>query len=341
MAGITSVVAILKALGLASWRDIRSFGSISGQNLFLFVALVALQPESAEFFALLFIAVVVFPLSNDPLQKVPQDRRMTWPIARWEWSVVRVGSLLLSPVTWIAGFTIWRAGWRMGAMVVLIGLSLFVIKYAAALVFRKASSSWNFRIPAPPGAIGSLMRLQWRGMLQTLDPYLAFSLMAATTLYRTLGHALETSAQHIICLVVVLAISTETQVLLSIDGKGAERPRQMPITGWRLLIAKDLAFLVLLAPLVAPLDFVSGMFGGLAALTIGHHRSVMKPIPQTRWRFTSGAIFPDGVIQTAAIFTVGSTVTSAGIPFMALCLAAWLLSIFFYGWRWDGQRYGQ
>jgi hypothetical protein len=235
---------------------------------------------------------------------------------------------------------LWRTGWRMGAQIFAAGLALYLVKAIARVSsVRKLSARWHFRIPAPPGAIGALMRLQWREMLHTLDPYAAFSLMAATTLYRIFGNALDPAALRVMSLVVALAISTETQVLLGIDGGGAERFRQFPIMGWRLLLGKDLAFLVLLGLLVAPLDFVSGMFGGLAALAVGHHRSVLRPIPQARWRFTAGAIWPDGVLQTVALFAAGSTVRSEGLPFMALCLLAWVLSLFGYGWRWDRERY--
>jgi hypothetical protein len=327
------VIAILKSLALLSWRDIRSFGSIGGQNLFLFVAVVALQPESAEFFGLLLAAVLLFPLLTDPASKIPLERQLTWPLSRGEWSLIRAGSLLLSPLAWVALVILARAGWRMAGQVVLGGLLLSGLKYAATLAFRNVR--FRVRLPTPPGATGALMLIQWREMLRTLDPYVAFALMAATTAYRISGKPLDPSALRIISLVVAVAISTETQVLFGLDGRGAERYRLFPLRGWRILLAKDLAFLLLLALLVMPLDFVCGMFGGMVALAIGHHRSVFQPLPQKPWRFTSGALFMDGVIQTIALFAAGSTVKTAGLPFMALCMAAWILSLFFYGWQWD------
>lgn len=333
MARITRVIAIIKFLALLSWRDIRSFGSISGQNLFLFVIVIALQPESAEFFGLLLAVVLLFPLLTDPAQKIPLDRRLTWPLSRRDWAIIRVASLLLSPIAWVALAILLRAGWRMAAQVLLFGAGLSLVKYIAELGFKKIH--WTLRIPAPPGAIGALMLIQWREMLRTLDPYVALALMAATTAYRISGKPLDPSALRIISLVVALAISTGTQVLFGLDGTGAQRYRQFPLPGWRILLAKDLAFLLLLALLVLPLDFVSGLFGGLAALAIGHHRSVFHPSPQKRWRFTSGALFMDGVLQTAALFAAGTTVKTAGLPFMAFCLTAWILSLFFYGWQWD------
>jgi len=327
------VIAIFKSLALLSWRDIRSFGSISGQNLFLFVIVIALQPESAEFFGLLLAVVLLFPLLTDPAQKIPLDRRLTWPLTRRDWAIIRAASLLLSPITWVALFILARAGWRMAAQVLLFGFVLSIVKFLATLSFRKIN--WNRRIPAPPGITGALMRIQWREMLRTLDPYVALALAAAATAYRISGKPLDPSALRIISLVVALAISTETQVLFGLDGTGAQRYRQFPLPGWRILLAKDLAFLLLLALLVLPLDFVSGLFGGLAALAIGHHRSVFHPTHQKRWRFTSGALFMDGVLQTIALFAAGTTVKTAGLPFMALCVAAWVLSLFIYGWQWD------
>jgi hypothetical protein len=182
------------------------------------------------------------------------------------------------------------------------------------------------------------MCLQWREMLHTLDPYVAFVLMAATELYRVFGRQLDPAAPRIMALVVALALSTEAQVLFGLDGHGAERYRLLPIRGWQILLAKDLAFLALLGLLVFPLDFFSGIFGGLAALAVGHHNSVFKVVPQTRWRFTSGALFPHGVLQTAALFAVGIDIRSEGMLFVSLCLLAWLSSIAFYGWQWDRAR---
>lgn len=338
MARIKSTVGLFKALALVSWRDLRSIGSISGQNLFLFVAFVAYQQaESAAFFGLLFAAVLVFPLSTDPLQKIPVERRLTWPLHASQWSALRIASLLLSPFTWIAVILCIRMGWQVAGQVFAFGLSLTILKYLATFFSKKIAPQWHFRIPAPPGVIGALMRLHWREMFHTLDPYVAASLMLATTLYRIFGKPLDPVAPRIMSLVVALAISTQAQVLLGLDGRGAERYRQIPLKGWRILLAKDLAFLTLLALLVAPLHLLAGVFGGLASLTIGHHRSVLQPIPQTRWRFTSGAIFPDGLAQTVALFSVGSTVHAKSFPFMAACVAAWVLSLIYFGRRWDRQ----
>jgi len=111
------VLAILRAVGLASYRELRTFDSITGQNFFYLVLLIALQPESAEFFGLLIGALLFFPLSSDPLEKVPADRRKLWPVERRDWLAVRVASLFLSPVVWIAAFVLLRVGWRRGGLI--------------------------------------------------------------------------------------------------------------------------------------------------------------------------------------------------------------------------------
>ncbi|HEX7360396.1 MAG TPA: hypothetical protein VF283_07875 [Bryobacteraceae bacterium] len=338
MAGIGSAIGLLKALGRLSRRDVRSVGSVAGQNFFGFGIFVAYQqPASAEFFFVILAAILIFPLSSDPMQKIPADRRVTWPIGRWEWSIVRTGAFALSPIAWVAAALVVRAGWRMGVLVCGVGLVLQLIAFAAKRGSPGLPLYWLHWIPAPPGAAGAIMRLQWREMVRTLDPYLAFVLMACTELYKLSGKPLDPAAPRILALLVVLALSTETQVLFGIDGHGAERYRQLPIRGWRILLAKDLAFLVLLALLVLPLDWVSGLMGGLAALAIGHRRSVGRPIAQTPWRFTSGAIAPDGVLQIAAVFAVGLAVGTEGLWLICLCIAAWIASLLFYGWRWDRQ----
>ena len=187
--------------------------------------------------------------------------QLSWPVLSWEWSFVRCVSILLSPVLWVGVVLLVKVGWRAAVVVAGAGACLYTLKHLgkrwAALAKRPGR-----QIPAPPGAIGAIMRLQWRTMQHTLDPYLALTLMAVTVVYRFSGRPLDPSALRIMSLLVGLALSTEAQVLFGIDGRGAERYRQLPIRGWQILLAKDLAFLLMVGlVLVWPLDFVSGLFG--------------------------------------------------------------------------------
>ncbi len=340
MVGIARVIALLRALALISWRDVRSLGSIAGQNIFIFILLVALQPESAVFFLLLLLVILLFPLSSDPMEKIPVERRVAWPVARWEWGVIRFVSVGLSPVVWVGAVLLVKVGWRFGAVIVVVGVCLSLIKHFGRRMSGTLPAKRPWRIPALPGAIGAVMRLQWRTMWHTLDPYFALVLLASTVLYRFFGKALDPAAPRIMALVVALAVSTEAQVLFGIDGRGAERYRQMPIRGWAILLGKDLAFLLLLVLLVWPLDLISGFFGGMAALAVGHHNSVMKPVAQERWRFTTGALFPHGFLQTVALFAVGNEVRAEGLWLAGLCLLTWVGSVAVYGGMWD-RRMGQ
>jgi hypothetical protein len=337
VARLTTLLGVLKAVARASWRDFRSFQSIAGQNLFLFLIFVALQPESAEFFFVILALVLLFPLSADPMQKIPADRRLTWPLLKWEWTLVRLASLALSPIAWIAALLILtRVDWSTNVLFVGSAIALQPITYLVkrALVKGPKTNALHW-IPAPPGITGAIMRLQWREMLRTLDPYIALVLVVCIELYRTSGKPLDPTAPRIMSLVIAIAMSTQTQVLFGLDGSGVARYSQFPIRGWRILLAKDLAFLALLGLLVLPLDFVSGTIAGIAALTIGHHRSVFKIVPQAQWRFTSGMLFPDGAIQIAVIFGAGNNVREQGLWLPALCIFAWLASLLFYGWQWD------
>jgi hypothetical protein len=240
VAGSRNILGIFKAIGLANWRDVQSLRSIAGQNLFLFVIFVALQPESAEFFVAIFAVVMLVPLSADPMQKIPGERRATWPISNWQWGAIRLGSLALSPITWAALLLLVKVNWRISALVVAVAGTIQGIAYASRRVsFRLPAALGPARLPAPPGLVGAIMRLQWREMLRTLDPYVALALTLCIGLYRLSGKPLDPAAVRIMSLIVVLALSTESQVLFGIDGSGAERYRQLPIHGWQILLAKD------------------------------------------------------------------------------------------------------
>jgi hypothetical protein len=329
-ARITPAAAVLRAVGLASYRELRSFQSITGQNFFYLVILIAFQQaESAEFFGLVVGALLFFPLSSDPLEKVPADRRKLWPLGRYDWLVIRVASLFFSPVIWIAAFIVLRIGWRLAYQLALVGLAAHGVSY----VFKRWAPRFNLLrwVPAPPGVTGQLMRLHWREMLTTIDPYVGLLLTVATTIYRITGGILDREALPIISMVVVVAISTSAQVLIGLDGSGAQRYRLMPLPGWRILLAKDAAFLVVLLILIAPLEVPASLTAGLAALAIGHQQSWMQSVPQTRWRFTSGVMWPAGALQIVAIFAIGNGVLKYGPLFIAGTIAVWLVSLAWFG----------
>lgn len=322
--------AVLRAVGQATYRELRSFQSITGQNFFFLVILIAYQQaESAEFFGLIVGALLFFPMSSDPIEKIPADRRKLWPLGGSDWLAVRIASLFLSPILWIAVFILLRIGWRLAYQLALAGLAAHGVSY----VFRRWAPRFNLMrfVPAPPGVTGQLMHLHWREMLTTLDPYVGLALTAATSLYRITGGELDPEALPILSMVVVVALSTSAQVLIGLDGAGAQRYRLMPIAGWRILLAKDAAFLVVLLILIAPLEIPASLTGGLAALAIGHQEAATQPVPQARWRFTSGLTWPVGALQVLAIFAIGNGVLKYGPLFIVATIAAWIISLLWFG----------
>lgn len=323
------ITAVLRAVGRASWREFRTFQSITGQNFFYLVAVIALQPESAAFFAVILAALLIFPLSSDPLEKIPHDRRKLWPLDRGQWLVIRIATIFLSPVIWIALYLLRRMGWKIAVQLAVLG----IVTQLAARFGRRFLPNFNLLryLPAPPGVIGLIMRLHWREMLTTLDPYVALLLAGSTAAYRFSGRPLDPTALPILSMIVVVALSTSAQVLIGLDGAGAQRYRLMPIRGWQILLAKDLAFLTILLILIAPLEIPATFTAGLAALAVGHYGSTEQAIPQQRWRFTSGVLLPTGALQMFAIFSVGNAVAKFGPVVIVLTAAVWLGSVFWFG----------
>jgi hypothetical protein len=76
----------------------------------------------------------------------------------------------------------------------------------------------------------------------------------------------------------------------------------------------------------------------LAALAVGHHASVLTPVPQKRWRFTGGTLFPTGLLQAVAMFGVGVGARREGMIYLAPAVIVYVLSVWFYGQRWDRIR---
>ena len=103
------VFAILRALSRAVRRDLSTFRSLQVNNFFLFVALLmygalesGLPPRSAYPFLLLLGFLLLFPLSSDPLAKIPPQRLRSWPLGNRQQFGLRLAGVALSPVFWIA-----------------------------------------------------------------------------------------------------------------------------------------------------------------------------------------------------------------------------------------------
>ncbi len=336
MAGLR---AILTALARAVWRDLRSLNSLAGNNFFLFIVLLLrYQPSSALFFVMILGVLLLGPLSADPLRKVPADRLALWPLSTTERITLRFVSPLLSPLVLIALPLFFKVA----------GIAIAGTVLGVALAIQFALALWNqwragrprrnvfWFVPRMPGGLGGLVQKDIRQMLSMLDPYVALVLMIGGVCYRLFSQNPDPEAAVILALLVVFALSTSAQCLFGLDLRsGMERYRVLPLRGREILLAKDLAFLTIVVVLVLPLALLPGLAGGLVVLGVGHHASIVRPVPQTRWRFTGGAVFPTGLFQVAPMMAVGIATARESVWYLALAVIFYVGSLWYCGRIWD------
>ena len=324
-------IALLRALATAYKRDWTALQSLVGNNFFLLTAFLLRQ--AGVFVYLIMGLVMLFPLSTDPLRKIPPSRMALWPLARREWWLLRVASPWINPMTWgIAALALWGAGRAISAGLWAMIAGLFVAAFLISSLPLPRGGGFFRRVPPFPGPLNQLMRKNLREILSTLDFYCAAILSAAMLAYRIFGPALPPEALMAMTVLVVGALSSYAQCMFGLDGEGGlSRYRLLPVRGWQLLLAKDAAFLAALVPLLLPLAPAAGLGGAFLALAIGHAPTVSREPEQTRWRFTTGGALGNGVVQMIAIAMTVSAIFSTSLWFLALAAVVWLGSLFWYG----------
>jgi hypothetical protein len=339
---VAGLAAILSAVVRAQWRDLRSLQSIAGNNFFLFVLLLMQDPRSALFLLVLIGVLVMIPLSADPLRTVPPDRLALWPLSPRRVLTLRVASVPLSPIVWIMAILLIRTGRLRPVLEVAAAAGAVQLIAVASSRFRRRAgqpSTVLGGVPALPGRLGGFIAKDLRQLLCTLDFYLACLLAAVGIGYRLFASAADQAALPILTMLVVMALSTHAQCLFGLDGeRGVMRYRLMPLRGWRILLAKDSAWLLAAVPLVTALRPTVGLTAGFAALAVGHHASVRRFVPQQRWRFASGLLFPVGVVQVVALFAAGTAVERISGWYLAGAIGLWAASVVVYGFLWDRDR---
>lgn len=183
---MAAIRAILRALARAVKRDLGTLQSVGGNNFFLFAAVLMLQPQSGEFLLLLLGLLLLFPLSADPLAKIPAERYALWPLTRWQRLALRLVSILLSPIIWIAVVMLLLKAHLVQALAFVgFAIAIQVLTLFTRNVVRRAPQ-WNLvlHIPQFPGRFGGLVRNNLRQFLSVLDPYLALLLAAGSVAYR-------------------------------------------------------------------------------------------------------------------------------------------------------------
>lgn len=346
---MTRILPLLRAIAVVEYRELRALNALGANNFFLFCFfLFAMQPPSVLFLQVILGLLLFFPLSVDPLRKLPRERLELLPLSHGEMVRLRLLSVFLSPVLWLLlAITIYGGARFRGLSLQLLVLAL--VANVAVLVSGKLFSAmprlYLLRdIPELPGQLGGLIQKNIREMLCVLDLYTAAVLSGSGLLYRLFSQKSSPELLHGITMLTVLALSTYAQRLFALDARaGFIRYRLMPIAGWRVLLAKDIAYLAMAALFVAPLAPIGGIAGALVVLAIGHHASVTSPVPQPRWRFIAGASITHGGLQTVTLFGAGTMAFRSTSPaqtalVLAVCGSLWLISLFYCGWEFDRRR---
>jgi hypothetical protein len=68
---------------------------------------------------------------------------------------------------------------------------------------------------------------------------------------------------------------------------------------------------------------------------MGHHQAVRRPLPQKRWRFTKGKLVLLGLAQSMLAVSAGTLAARSQPAILAACAAAYVISLFVYGHRWE------
>lgn len=319
--------AILRALGKAVRRDLAGYGPIRTNNFFLFVVLLmagaagsGVAPLSAYPFLTLLALLLFFPIASDPLEKIPRVRMGLWPLAGGARVALRIAALGMNPLLWIVVAALLHEG--RGAAVPVCGLLGAAI--VRAQVPRMSGHAAIGRVvPALPGAVGTLMSAQLRGMLTVLDTWLAAAIALIGTAWRIAARDADPAAMPVLAMLVGIALSTQTQSGAGLD---ATRHRLLPVRAWRVVLARDAAYLLVQAALTAALDPVAGVAFGMAAIAAGRYPALYTRLAVRRWRFTGGRVL-FGVLQMAG----GAAVAFAGAKGAGIAAAAWLATVWWGG----------
>jgi hypothetical protein len=252
------VRAVLAALATAARRDFRTVAWFSGNNLFVAaISLLAMNDPGAFVAMSAFIGLVLFiPLSASPLRLAPRDRLAVWPLRGRERRALEVLALGLSPVAWlIVGLAVWK---RASAGLVAMTAGVFAAGFVPPSTPPARRGVWR-RMPAFPGPLNQLIRKNLRETLSTLD-FWGSAAVGAFPIGLRIAGALTPDALLPSTILVMLAISTYAQALFGLDGEGGmTRYRLLPVPGWQILAAKDVAFVLLSVMLTLPLAPAAGL----------------------------------------------------------------------------------
>jgi hypothetical protein len=171
--------------------------------------------------------------------------------------------------------------------------------------------------------------------VRTLDFYCGLIVGAAAAAYRV-GGLLPADAFLPGTLLVLLTISTCAQTLFGLDGRtGITRYRLLPLPGWQVLLAKDIAFLMVALFLTLSLSPLAGFAGALAALATARKAAIHENRAQLRWRLQTGPNFGGALAQIVAIIGAATGTHVYSKLLLVPCVAVWVLSLWWGGRELD------
>lgn len=291
-----------------------------------------LDPAAAGMLLLLMGIIVLLPMSSDPLRAIPLSRGRIWPLEDKDRRLLRLISPWLNPMTWgVVALAVWkRASWGLAALgggVVAMG---FITSSRSS--GRSTFARW---IPQFPSPLNHLIRKNLREMISTLD-FWGGALVAIASLGWRVAGLLPKEAFFPLTAVAMLMTSTCALTLFGLDGDaGLTRYRLLPLKGWQVLLAKDIAYLVIAILVAAPLYVPGALGGAFIGLAVGHRASVLTGDPQLRWRFQTGPSFGDGITQVIAMLMSGAAVAYTSVFLLFPCVVCWMVSVWWFGRELD------
>ncbi len=296
--------------------------------------------QSAFWSTSLFQIFLVIPLlvtfSVDAQDRLPRSRVLTWPLTETQRLLLACISFALHPLIGVllVALLLW-----MGAAVAVCFLILAIFVHLAVYAARRVrwgTASLQMQIPVKfPTRLQGVCKVTGREVVGTLDFWTAVLISITGALYRILGHSPEPEAFPILALFVSIAMSTIAQRLMSLDeGRSRLRYRLWPIAPWKVLVAQDAAFLLLVGLLVLPLNLQGGLACTLVTLAIGRYPSVTQAVTQRRWRFTGGDL-RFGAAQVVIGGAVGLGAARIGAPFVFASIAIYVASVLLGQYLWE------
>jgi len=338
------MIAAVRVLWLATRRELKGLSSVGLNNL-VFSMLFLMQGSNTKrgaflntlLFQIVLFVPLLFAMSADALERVPREREMLWPLTAWQRMGLRVTGVGLNPAFWLLGVGVagWGGVWA-GAGFVVLAVLVQVVVGLVSLMRRGGGSAEPARwLPRFPGRLGGVVQVEARHIFRTLDFCAALLLCVMGGAYRAFSKGPQVEAFPILAILVAIALSTYAQRSFGLDGAGGiARYRLLPVPGWRLLLAKDAAYLGVVGLLVLPLGFVPGMTFGLMAVAIGRYPAVRLPVRQRAWRFTGGDVrFGLAQLVVGGLMGIGSA--QIGVVFLAVAVVVYGGSVFLGGRWWD------